>query len=405
MRSEQQYIELYNDVSEQIKARSCDVMNSHRDNAFDCFCQTGLPSQKVERYKYTDLQSAFAPDYGIALVGQPFTPSEFLMDIKDAPTHVASFYNTIADTTDGLALFNTALAHDCLVVHVGKNRKVVEPIVINFWMGGNIMAMQLRRLLVVMEEGAEATVIINDRAKDQQTFLSSAVIEIHCSDNSHLDLYDIEDTVHTMNRMSNTYINIGRDCTVKHNCITLFNGMTRNLCDVRLKGEGSEVTLNGCAIATGTQHVDNNTLIDHKVGYCRSNELYKYVVDNDAVGAFAGRILVEKDAQKTSSQETNANLCASRNARMYTQPMLEIYADDVKCSHGSTVGVMDEAALFYMRQRGIDEEEARTLLKNAFLGQVIDQIHDESLRNKLAVKIEKRFRGELEKCGTCQLCK
>jgi Fe-S cluster assembly protein SufD len=114
---------------------------------------------------------------------------------------------------------------------------------------------------------------------------------------------------------------------------------------------------------------------------------------------------VEKDAQKTTSQETNANLCASSDARVYTQPMLEIYADDVKCAHGSTVGVMDEAALFYMRQRGIPETEARTLLKNAFMGQVINQIKFEPLRQKLYVKVEKRFRGELDKCDDCRLCK
>jgi Fe-S cluster assembly protein SufD len=174
---------------------------------------------------------------------------------------------------------------------------------------------------------------------------------------------------------------------------------------VVLKGENSEVTLNGCAIAGGSQRIDNNTLIDHCVPNCTSNELYKYVVDVKSVGAFAGKILVEKDAQKTVSHETNSNLCASADARMFTQPMLEIYADDVKCAHGSTVGVMDETALFYMRQRGVPEEEARMLLKNAFMGQVIDQIQLQPLRDKLFVKVEKRFRGELEKCDDCRLCK
>jgi Fe-S cluster assembly protein SufD len=123
------------------------------------------------------------------------------------------------------------------------------------------------------------------------------------------------------------------------------------------------------------------------------------------VGAFAGKILVGKEAQKTSSQEVNANLVAASTARMYTQPMLEIYADDVQCNHGSTVGLLDESALFYMRQRGIPEAEARTLLKNAFMGQVIDQIQYQPLRDKLYVKVEKRFRGELEKCEECRLCK
>ena len=405
MNSEQQYIELYKGASELIRKKSCDVMNRCREQAFETFQREGFPTKKVERYKYTDLQKAFEPDFGIMLTPQLFKESPYIFRISDAPEHVVQLYNQIADGSDGLAQFNTALAHECQVVYVGKNIKVDEPITIDYWMGGTMPIMQVRRTLIVMDEGSEATVIINDRAKDNETFLTSQVVEIQCHDNSHLDIYDIEDTVVQMNRFSNTYINVGKDCTVKHNSITLFNGTTRNLCDVRLMDKNSEVTLNGCAIATGSQHIDNNTLIDHKAGYCTSNELYKYVVDNNAVGAFAGKILVEKDAQKTSSQETNANLCASPTARMYTQPMLEIYADDEKCAHGSTVGVMDEAALFYMRQRGIAEDEARSLLKNAFMGQVIDQIRYEPLRNKLAVKVEKRFRGELEKCETCRLCK
>ena len=405
MNSEKQYIELFNDASELIKSKSCEVMNRCREQAFEAFQRVGFPSKKVERYKYTDLQKAFEPDFGIMLTPQQFKDSPYIYKISDAPKEVARLYNHIADENDGLTLLNTTLAHECQVVYVGRNIKVDEPITIDCWMGGNVPIMQVRRTLIVMDEGAEATVIINDRAKDNNLFLTSQVVEIQCNDNSRLDIYDIEDTVVQMNRFSNTYIHVGRDCNVKHNNITLFNGTTRNLCDVSLLGTNSEITLNGCAIATGNQHIDNNTLIDHKTGYCTSNELYKYVVDNNAVGAFAGRILVEKDAQKTSSQETNANLCASPTARMYTQPMLEIYADDVKCAHGSTVGVMDEGALFYMRQRGIDEEEARSLLKNAFMGQVIDQIKYEPLRNKLAVKVEKRFRGELEKCETCRLCK
>ena len=172
-----------------------------------------------------------------------------------------------------------------------------------------------------------------------------------------------------------------------------------------MQGEGSEVTLGGCVIADKMQHVDNNTLIEHLVPNCQSHELYKYVLDDSAVGAFAGKVLVHEGAQKTSSKETNANLLATRTARMYTQPMLEIYADDVQCSHGSTVGQMDETALFYMRQRGIDEKEARLLLKAAFITEVIENIPLESLRDRLHVLVDKRLRGELSKCEGCKLCK
>ena len=158
-------------------------------------------------------------------------------------------------------------------------------------------------------------------------------------------------------------------------------------------------------IADKNQVVDNNTLIDHQVGHCTSNELYKYVLDGEARGAFAGRVLVRHGAQKTTSQETNQNLCATKTARMFTQPMLEIYADDVKCAHGSTVGQLNDAALFYMQQRGVSREEAKLLLQFAFINEVIDKMELEPLRDRLHHLVEKRFRGELNKCEGCRLCK
>lgn len=405
MKSEQQYIELYHEAADTIKARSCPVMNAVRDEAFATFQQMGFPSKKVERYKYTDVAAAFAPNYGISLSPLTVKPSPYIYPIKDAPIDVAPYYHQVADNTDPLTALNTALVHDALLIYVPKNTQVEDPIVVDNWLRGTAATMMNRRVLVILETGAEATLIMNDHAADKQRFLTTQVMEIVCKDNARLDLYEIEETTPLCSRFSNVYIQAQRDCSIKHNSITLFNGQTRNLCDVRLTGEHTEVTLNGCAIGSGSQHIDNNTLVIHQVPNCQSNELYKYVVDDKAVGAFAGKILVEKDAQKTTSQETNANLCASSDARMYTQPMLEIYADDVKCAHGSTVGVMDEAALFYMRQRGIPEQEARTLLKNAFMGQVIDQIKYEPLRQRLYVKVEKRFRGELDKCEDCRLCK
>jgi Fe-S cluster assembly protein SufD len=175
--------------------------------------------------------------------------------------------------------------------------------------------------------------------------------------------------------------------------------------DLRLAGEGASCSCNGCVIADKEQHVDNNTLIEHLVPHCTSSELYKYVLDDKAVGAFAGRVMVAEGAQQTSSEMRNQNLCATRQARMFTQPMLEIYADDVKCSHGSTVGQLNDAALFYMQQRGISRAEARTLLQQAFIGEVIDSIELPPLRDRLRYLVEKRFRGELSKCEGCKLCK
>jgi len=205
--------------------------------------------------------------------------------------------------------------------------------------------------------------------------------------------------------VSNLYIQQEANSRLRHHVITLHNGITRNQVNLAFKGEGAECDLCGCVIADKEQHVDNNTLIDHQVGHCSSHELYKYVLDEKSVGAFAGKVLVRHDAQKTTSEEVNQNLCTTKEARMFTQPMLEIYADDVKCSHGSTVGQLNDAAMFYMRQRGISEKEARLLLEFAFVNEVIDRIQMEPLRDRLRYLVEKRFRGELNKCEGCKLCK
>jgi Fe-S cluster assembly protein SufD len=296
------------------------------------------------------------------------------------------------------------LCVDTLVVHVPKGTRVEHPIQISNTLKGEQDTMVCRRILIIMEELAQADVIITDRATSQSRFLTNQVIEVVMHDSSHLCLYETEETHLLCTRYSSVFVQQGRNSTFHHTNLTLFNGHTRNRLDVQLQGEGSEVTANGCVIADKMQRVDNNTLIDHQVPNCRSNELYKYVLDDNAVGAFAGKILVREGAQKTISKETNANLCATRSARMFTQPMLEIYADDVKCSHGSTVGQMDDAALFYMRQRGIDEKEARLLLKAAFITEVIETIPLESLRDRLHVLVDKRLRGELSKCEGCKLC-
>lgn len=224
-------------------------------------------------------------------------------------------------------------------------------------------------------------------------------------DDAKLDLYCMEET-HAKNvRVSNVYIDQQRNSKVNHNVITLHNGVTRNKLDLDLNGEGAECSCNGCVIADKRQHVDNNTLITHRVPHCTSEELYKYVLDGEAVGAFAGKVFVAHDAQKTTSQMTNQNLCATKTARMFTQPMLEIYADDVKCAHGSTVGQLNDAALFYMQQRGISVKEAKLLLEFAFINEVVDKMELIPLRDRLHYLVEQRFRGQLSKCEGCRLCR
>ena len=451
MASEQQYIELYEQARRIIMDHAPEAMNAVRDQAFENFRRQGFPSRKVERYKYTDIDQLFAPDYGVNLsrLQIPVDPYQaFRCDVPNLSTSlffvvndsfyngikpkghlpegviidsmcnhpdiVAKYYAKLASTgTDAVTALNTMLAQDGLLVYVPKNVKVDRAIqVINILKATPQNAqrqvpdlMVNRRVLIVLEEGAEIKMLFCDHAADDRHFLATQVIEAYVGDNASLDLYCLEETHYKNVRLSNVYIDQQRDSRVNHNVITLHNGVTRNKLDLTFSGEGATCNCYGCVITDKQQHVDNNTLITHKVPHCTSNELYKYVLDDKSTGAFAGRVLVEPGAQKTNSQMTNQNLTATREARMFTQPMLEIYADDVKCAHGSTVGQLNDAALFYMRQRGISLSEAKMLLQNAFINEVIDKMQLEPLRDRLHHLVEKRFRGELNKCEGCKLCK
>ena len=447
MKAEQQYIDLFSQCEALICRHSSEVMNAPRANAFADFERLGFPTTKQEKYKYTDMAKLFAPDYGLNLnrLDIPVNPYEvfkcdvpnmstslyfvvndafynkalpkaqlpegvLLGSLKDLsqqhPELVQKYYGKLADTSkDGITAFNTAFAQDGFMLYVPKGVVIEKPIQLVNILRADVNFMVNRRLLVVLEEGAQARLLVCDHAMDDVNFLSTQVVEVFAAENSVFDLYELEETHTSTVRISNLYVNQEADSNVLLNGMTLHNGTTRNTTEVTLNGRGAEINLCGMAIADKNEQVDNHTLIDHKVSDCTSNELFKYVLDEQSVGAFAGKVLVREGAQHTSSQQTNRNLCATREARMYTQPQLEIYADDVKCSHGATVGQLDEKALFYMRQRGISLKEARLLLMFAFVNEVIDTIRLDALKDRLHLLVEKRFRGELNKCQGCAICK
>lgn len=447
MQSEKQYIDLYGECRDMLRKHSCEVMNAVRDEAFENFKRLGFPTKKVERYKYTDIPSLFEPDYGLNInrLEIPVDPYKaFKCDVPnlstslyfvvndsfydkalpkkelpegvvvdslariaaEKPELISRYYAKIAKTEeDGITALNTMLAQDGLLIYVPKGTVVDRAIQVINILRSDVDLMVNRRVLIIVEDRAEIKLLFCDHAADDRRFLATQVIEAYVGENAGLDLYCLEET-HAKNvRVSNVFISQQANSRVNHNVITLHNGTTRNRTDLVFEGEGAECNLAGCVIADKDQHVDNNTLIDHKVGHSTSNELYKYVLDENAVGAFAGKVLVRHGAQHTTSQETNQNLCTTKTARMFTQPMLEIYADDVKCAHGSTVGQLNDAALFYMQQRGISKKEAKLLLEFAFINEVIDHMKLEPLRDRLHYLVEKRFRGELNKCEGCKLCK
>ena len=447
MKAEQQYIDLFTQYEALICKHSAEVLNAPRARAFADFEQLGFPTRKNEKYKYTDASKYFAPDYGLNLsrLEFPVNPYEvFKCDVPNMSTSlyflvndsfyqkaqptatlpdgvlfgslkemaeahpelIKKYYGKLADTSqDAIAAFNTMFAQDGVCMYVPKGTVIDKPIQLVNILRADTNTMVNRRILIILEEGAQAKLLICDHAMDEVNFLSTQVIEVFAHDNTVFDLYELEETHNSTIRFNNLYVHQEANSNVLLNGMTLHNGTTRNTTSVTLAGKGAEVNLCGVAIADKNEQVDNHTFIDHQVSDCTSNELFKYVLDDQAVGAFAGRVLVREGAQHTSSQQTNRNICATREARMYTQPQLEIYADDVKCSHGATVGQLDENALFYMRQRGITLKEARLLLMFSFVNEVIDNIRMDALKDRLHLLVEKRFRGELNKCQGCTICK
>lgn len=447
MKAEQQYIELFSQCQEMVNSHSAEVLNAHREKAFEHFTHTGFPTRKQENYKYTDVCACFSPDYGLNLsrVDFPVNPYEvFRCDVPNmstslyfvvndtfdrhehpsaslpegvlfgslkemADTHpdlVRTYYGQLAQTEkDGIVAFNTMFTQDGVFMYVPKGVVIDRPIQLVNILRADVDTMVNRRVLIILEEGAQAKLLMCDHAMDDVNFLSTQVIEVFVKENAVFDLYELEETHNKTIRFNHLFVHQSAGSNVLLNGMTLHNGTTRNTTHVTLAGKGAEVNLCGMAIADKKEQIDNHTFIDHQESDCTSNELFKYVLDDSAVGAFAGKVLVRPGAQRTVSQQTNRNICATREARMYTQPQLEIYADDVKCSHGATVGQLDENALFYMRQRGISQKEARLLLMFAFVNEVIDCIRMDALKDRLHLLIEKRFRGELNKCQGCAICK
>lgn len=447
MKAEQQYIDLFAQCEDLVCRESSGVMNAPRAAALADFERLGFPSSRAEDYRYTDVSRSFAPDYGMNLkrVKIPVNPQDvfhcdvpnlstslyfvvndsfyhqalpkahlpegvYVGSLKDfsneRPEVVSRYYGKLATSSkNGIVALNTMFAQDGFVVYVPQGVAVERPIQLVNIFRSDVDLMASRRILVIMEPRSEAKLLVCDHSIDTVRFLANQVIEVFVGEGASFDYYDLEESSDTTTRFSSLFVKQEAGSNVVINGITLTNGLTRNDYQVELLGERAETTLCGMSILDKEQHVDTYTHITHAVPRCKSYELFKNVLNDQAVGAFSGRILVKEGADKTEAYQSNRNLCATREARMYSKPQLEIYADDVKCSHGMTTGQLDEEAIFYMRSRGISLDEARMLLSVAFTSDVIDYVRVEALRDRLHRLVEKRFRGELAKCAGCRICK
>lgn len=445
MSHKQEYIEIFDHNRELIDEPCATLLNAARSRAAVQFKNIGFPGIKEENWLHSNVAKRFATDFGMNLGRVEIKAdmqSIFTCDVPNLKTHQAfiindtfrnstsskelpegvilaslnetaekyptllqPYYDALAASGDNIAQFNTMFAQDGMVLYVPKNCVINETIQLVTLLQSNVEMLSNRRLLVILEENSSASLLICDHSSMEKQTLSTQVMEVFLGRGAQFNLYELEETSHSNTRLGHLYVRQDADSSFNHSNITLTNGFTRNYINVSLEGHGAETNICGLAIGDKEQHIDNHTLVDHKTGNCNSNELYKYILDEHSTGVFAGKMLIRPDAQHTNSQQTNRNLCLTNDAHMYAQPQLEIYADDVKCSHGSTVGQLDENALFYMQQRGIPADEARHLLMYAFAGEVIEHIGIEALRDRLHMLVEKRLRGELNHCKGCSLCK
>lgn len=444
---EQQYIDLFLQSRTDLDAHSVKGMNKHRDAAFETFKQIGFPTSKLEDYKHSNIARAFDASLELNLRNVPVEVNPydaFKCDVPNLSTYLYflvndryydkveqkeplpegvfagslqafadkypeqfdAHYAKIADYSDnGLVAYNTMFAQDGFVVYVPKNVAVEKPLqLINILQGKENLSVN-RRILVIAEENAQVKLLVCDHTLDDGRFVVTQVTEIAAAASAQVDVYELEENSSEVVRLNNLFSEQQERSVVITTGMTLHNGYTRNNYRYRLLGKHADVHAAGLAICDKDQHIDNFAFLDHSVPECTSNELFKTVLQEESTGVFCGKILVEKDAQKTLAYQTNRNLVTSDRAKMFSKPQLEIYADDVRCSHGLTTGHLDEEAQFYMQARGISREEAELMLMVAFTRDVVDMVRVPALQERLMTLVEKRFRGELSRCGNPEICK
>ena len=442
MAASEQYKHLLEEYLPLINKGACEPMNIVRGEAIKAFSEYGIPSQKEELFRHIDIEKIYSPDYGINLarVSQSTTSEAYrcsvpglktqtLYVVGDTPQigegqddgveimNMAQFanrypqlaqkyYNRLAETsTDGTVALNTALAQDATVVYIPDGVAMKTPLQIVNILNSSTPVMVNRRLLVVAGKNSTATILVCEHNLSESATLSTQVTEIYAGENSQIEYYEIEETSTTSYRVASLFARQAANANMIIAPITLHNGETRTNYNVELVGKGANLNLTGLAICDTKQVADVYTNVHHASSYCESNQLFKNIVSDEAVVSMTGKVLVDEGAVKTVSQQSNKNISMSQTARIYTEPQLEIYADDVKCGHGATVGQLDESALFYLRQRGIPEAEARMMLMLAFADDILQRIKLEPLRDRLRTLIENRLRKEDIKCAGCTMCK
>lgn len=396
-----------------------------RSHAIKNFENKGFPTKKEEAWKYTSLNAILKNDFSV------FPKKENAIEFKDvkkyflheidtykvvfidgifssflsSTTHdgldvclmssaltkpkykmvIDTYFNQIANKEDSLTSLNTAFSLEGAYINIPKSKVVEKPIEIIYFSTGNEAAFMVQpRNLVIVGENAHVQIVERHQSLNSNPVLTNSVTEIFAQKRAIVDYYKIQNDVQTANLIDNTYIAQKQESRVAVHTFSFGGNITRNNLNFYHQGERIDSTLKGITIIGDKQHVDHYTLVQHATPNCESHQNYKTILNDSSTGVFNGKIFVEKEAQKTDAFQQNNNILIGDKATINAKPQLEIFADDVKCSHGCTIGQLDESAMFYMQQRGIPKKEAKALLMYAFTSEVTNSVKIPELKAKIA---------------------
>ncbi|WP_397364358.1 Fe-S cluster assembly protein SufD [Olleya sp. R77988] len=402
-----------------------------RSEAIKAFETKGFPTKKDEEWKYTSLNSVLKHDYSVFpkqenALEYSDIKKYFLHDIDtykivfidgkysshlSETTHdgidvclmssalnkpkyqliIENYFNKVA-TKDGLSSLNTAFSKEGAYIHIPKNKVVAKPIQIVHFSTGNESALLLQpRNLIVVDENSHVQIIERHQSITDNPVLTNSVTEIVGNKRAIVDYYKVQNDNLNASLIDNTFVEQKRESHVSVHTFSFGGKLTRNNLNFYQNGEHMDSTLNGITIIGDKQHVDHNTLVHHIEPNCESHQDYKGIFNDSATGVFNGKVIVNREAQKTNAFQSNNNILLSDKATINSKPQLEIFADDVKCSHGCTIGQLDESALFYMKSRGIPEKEARGLLMYAFSNNVLSSVKIPELKQRITKLIANKL--------------
>lgn len=394
-----------------------------KNDAIKLFEAKGFPSKKEEAWKYTSLNKILKEDYSL------YTKQDNAIEYRDVKkyfihdidsykivfidgkysshlsetTHdgidvclmsaalskpkyriiIENYFNKAANS-DSLASLNTAFVSEGAYIHIPKNKLVDKPIqIINFSTGNESATMLQPRNLIVVDENSHVQIIERHQSLTNNAVLTNSVTEIFANKRAIVDVYKIQNDNANASLIDSTYIKQKRESIASVHTFSFGGKLIRNNLNFYQNGERIDSILKGVTILGNKQHVDHNTLVHHIEPNCESHQDYKGIFGDLSTGVFNGKIIVEKEAQKTNAFQSNNNILVSDKASINTKPQLEIFADDVKCSHGCTIGQLDESAMFYMRSRGIPEKEAKALLMYAFSNNVLSSVKIPELKQRI----------------------